>query len=419
MESKNQGGTVTTSSYTYDGNGNLLSELDINNAAVVAHTYDGFNQLISTVAGTTTITYTYNAQGIRTSRTVGGTTTDYLLDGGNVVGEVESGTPSAIYIRGANLISQQSSSGTKYYLYNAHGNVVQLTDSTGTVTKAYDYDAFGNEKNPDDADTNPFRYCGEYYDTETGLYYLRARYYDPTVGRFTQEDTHWNTANMIYGDNPQKIHEREDALGLKTYSYAPQILSILQAGNLYVYGVNNPVRFVDPTGNLAWPGEIHQAVSQYLAALYHLNREQIIIYSAPIVKNGRIFTFGRADLISNDGQVWEIKPNKIFHIIAGTTQLDNYVSGKWINPETKEITELRVGEPIADGKFLYDGVSGSYYVFYKYENGLILYEFTPYKTNVNLTQSSQTDLITLGAGGAFFMFIAFGLGDSDPGRERP
>ena len=78
-----------------------------------------------------------------------------------------------------------------------------------------------------------------------------------------------------------------------------------------------------------------------------------------------------------------------------------------------------MGEPIADGKFLYDGVSGSYYVFYKYENGLILYEFTPYKTNVNLTQISQTDLITLGAGGAFFMFIAFGLGDSDPGRERP
>ena len=63
MESKNQGGTVTTSSYTYDGNGNLLSELDISGAAVVTHTYDGFNQLISTVAGTTTITYTYNAQG--------------------------------------------------------------------------------------------------------------------------------------------------------------------------------------------------------------------------------------------------------------------------------------------------------------------------------------------------------------------
>lgn len=80
------------------------------------------------------------------------------------------------------------------------------------------------------------------------MYYLRARYYDPTVGRFTQEDTHWNTANMIYGDNPQKINEREDALGLKTYSYAPQILSIMQAGNLYVYCLNSPATYSDPTG---------------------------------------------------------------------------------------------------------------------------------------------------------------------------
>ena len=92
------------------------------------------------------------------------------------------------------------------------------------------------------------RNYGEYYDPATGLYYLRARYYDPTIGRFTQEDTHWNTANMIYGDNPQKINEREDALGLKTYSYAPQILSVMQAGNLYVYCVNNPLLYVDNGG---------------------------------------------------------------------------------------------------------------------------------------------------------------------------
>ena len=54
---------------------------------------------------------------------------------------------------------------------------------------------------------------------------------------------------MIYGDNPQKINEREDALGLKTYSYAPQILSIKQAGNLYVYGTSNPLKYHDPSGS--------------------------------------------------------------------------------------------------------------------------------------------------------------------------
>ena len=92
-------------------------------------------------------------------------------------------------------------------------------DSTGANTRTYDYDAFGVEKGPDPLDENPFRYCGEYFDRETETYYLRARYYDPTIGRFTQQDTHWTTANSIYGDNPQKINEREDKLGLKSYSY--------------------------------------------------------------------------------------------------------------------------------------------------------------------------------------------------------
>ena len=173
------------------------------------------------------------------------------MDGGNVVAE-QTGTEIVSYLRGINLISKTVNSAADFYLFNAHGDVVNLVGSTGTTIKSYDYDAFGNERNPDEADTNPFRYCGEYWDTETGTYYLRARYYAPDIGRFTQADTHWNTSNMIYGDNPQKINEQEDKLGLKSYSYAPQITAIMQAGNLYVYGVNNPVVYSDPTGQLAF-----------------------------------------------------------------------------------------------------------------------------------------------------------------------
>ncbi len=91
-----------------------------------------------------------------------------------------------------------------------------------------------------------FRYCGEYFDVESGCYYLRARYYDPSVGRFTQEDTHWNTSNMIYGDEPQQIGEYEDPLGTSRYVYAPQITAVMQAGNLYGYGLENPIRHFDP-----------------------------------------------------------------------------------------------------------------------------------------------------------------------------
>ena len=202
------------------------------------------------------------------------TRTDYLLDGANVVGERLNGEYVS-YLRGANLISRTSDDGTDFYLFNAHGDVTGLADSTGVNTRAYDYDAFGVEKDPDPLDENPFRYCGEYFDRETETYYLRARYYDPTIGRFTQQDTHWTTANSIYGDNPQKINEREDKLGLKSYSYAPQITAVMQSGNLYVYGVNNPIHYVDQDGNVGILASI--AIGAVVGAL--------ISGSAQIIKN--------------------------------------------------------------------------------------------------------------------------------------
>ena len=127
-----------------------------------------------------------------------------------MVAEIQ-GDATTGYLRGVNLISKTADT-TEYYLYNAHGDVVNLTNPTGTVTKTYDYDAFGNERNPDTADENPFRYCGEYWNVETGAYYLRARYYDPLLGRFTTED--------------------------------PALAGL----NWYTYCTNNPVGFVDPLG---------------------------------------------------------------------------------------------------------------------------------------------------------------------------
>ena len=93
--------------------------------------------------------------------------------------------------------------------------MVQLANSSGTVTKSYEFDSFGNEKNPSTTDTNPWRYCAEYFDKETGTYYLRHRNYDPRIGRFTSGD-------------PIK-----DGL------------------NWYTYCNNNPVMFIDPSGLLA------------------------------------------------------------------------------------------------------------------------------------------------------------------------
>jgi RHS repeat-associated protein len=107
----------------------------------------------------------------------------------------------------------------QYYVTDPHGNVVQLTDEKGKVTKTYEYDSFGNEVKPNSKDDNPFRYCGEYYDKETEEVYLRARYYQPAVGRFLTRDTYTGES-----DEPLSLH-------------------------LYTYCANDGVNAWDSSGN--------------------------------------------------------------------------------------------------------------------------------------------------------------------------
>ena len=131
-------------------------------------------------------------------------------------------------------------------MLNGHGEVGT------TVVKSYKYDAFGNEIGMNSADTNPFRYCAQYYDKESGTIYLRARYYAPGQGRFTQQDTHWHPSNRIYGDNPRSISERKTQEGLSIRTYLPDIHAITQSGNLYGYCGNNPIIYVDLNGKFSF-----------------------------------------------------------------------------------------------------------------------------------------------------------------------
>ena len=150
-------------------------------------------------------------------------------------------TDDTAYFFGLHLVSSDD----YRYVLNAHGDVIALVSKTGsTISKYYEYDAFGNEINPDSSDTNPYRYCGEYYDFESGTIYLRARYYSPTHGRFTQPDRHWNTGNMIYGDADNTNADSEQAAKL----LVPDILAIRQSSNLYVYCGNNAPNYCDISG---------------------------------------------------------------------------------------------------------------------------------------------------------------------------
>ena len=191
------------------------------NDNVVNH-YNALNQLTETLTKNYKVSFTYDAEGLRTGKTANGEKTIYVWDGDQVVMELsKGGAVQKRYIRGNDLVYADKGENTEktYYVTDMHGNVVQLLDESGNVTKTYEYDSFGNEVKPEKKDENPYRYCGEYYDKETEEVYLRARYYEPGVGRFITRDTYTGES-----DEPLSLH-------------------------LYTYCANDGVNAWDPSGH--------------------------------------------------------------------------------------------------------------------------------------------------------------------------
>jgi RHS repeat-associated protein len=211
-------GTVASITYyTYDANGNQIkTETD---GITTIFAYDEFNQLISADGAK----YGYNAEGYRVSKNVNGSLTRYIYEYDKVVLEVNAaGNQVGRNIYGINLLMRTVDSESYYYMYNGHADVTALINAaTCNIDATYYYDAFGNitESTGAAKDKNSILYSGYQYDSETGLYYLNARMYDPKIARFLQEDT--------YTGNPN------DPLSL----------------NLYTYVKNNPLIYYDPTGH--------------------------------------------------------------------------------------------------------------------------------------------------------------------------
>ncbi len=206
-EVRTEGSDTNTTTYTYDANGSQLTKTSVDSTET--RVYNGLNQLVMVSENGTPANFQYRPDGLRYSKQVG-TGADALLhihlwDGQNVVAEVGvNGTVNTRYLRGLNLIAREIDGAKQYYIFNAHGDVIHRVDTSRNVLKTYKYDTFGNEESPEPLDTNPFRYCGEYFDRETGTYYLRARNYDPIIGRFTTEDPARSTPNRFSycGNNP-------------------------------------------------------------------------------------------------------------------------------------------------------------------------------------------------------------------------
>jgi RHS repeat-associated protein len=176
--------------YAYDRNGNLT--YDGQNTYI----YDCENRLTQVKQGENVIaTYKYDFAGRRVSKTAGGVTTTYTYDGDSVIAEYNvSGIWQKRYYYGPGIdepicmVKWPGSSGLVYYYhFDGLGSVVALSNINGQIIERYSYDVFG-EPNRTSSIGNPYFFTGRERDSETGLYYYRARYYSPKIGRFLQTD---------------------------------------------------------------------------------------------------------------------------------------------------------------------------------------------------------------------------------------
>jgi RHS repeat-associated protein len=212
------------SSETYDANGNTTLAANGN-----SYTYDSQNHMTSATGNGKTIAMVYDAFGNRVAKTVNNVTTWYLVEDDvnptglpQVLEEKVGGAVQRVYTYGLQRISQyqffDNQWTASFYVYDGAGSVRQLTDSNGTVTDEYEYDAYGNSFTKQGATPNNYLYRGEQFDSDLGLYYLRARYYNPATGRFLSRDP--LDGNAI---DPASLHK-------------------------YLYANGDPVNGIDPMG---------------------------------------------------------------------------------------------------------------------------------------------------------------------------
>ncbi len=273
--------------YTYDKAGNRSSHnssFAFIGDDTIEYKYDEYNRLIEVIKNDVLVeTNKYNGDGLLVEKTQDGITTRYYYDGANIIAEgtvQADGTVSlnARYLRsGTQLVSREDSTGLKgYYLHNGHGDVVELRGISGNILASYNYDIWGNSISINESGMiNPFRYCGELYDNTSGLYYLRARHYDPSMGRFISEDSYLGN-----GTEPLSL-------------------------NLYTYCANNPILYFDPSGN------------------YYIQKQKNGMFK--LVKDNLLLLAGRSALMHyvpfGDFAVSQIENSKFFNYTGGNSKV--------------------------------------------------------------------------------------------------
>ena len=210
----------TEYTYSYDNNGNLIQKTDKATSETTDYIYDVENQLIRIdLPGGSVAQYRYDALGRRIEKNVDSVITRYVYSNEDILLEFDgTNTQIARYTHGLGIdepLIMERGGQSFFYHTDGLGSIIDLTDINGAVAQSYVYDSFGNIEQQVGSMVNPYTYTGREFDSESGLYYYRARYYDSGMGRFINEDP----IGFAGGD-----------------------------GNFYRYVQNNPVIFVDPSG---------------------------------------------------------------------------------------------------------------------------------------------------------------------------
>jgi RHS repeat-associated protein len=223
----NQMLTANSTSFAYDGNGSLIRKTV--GGANTNYTWGALNWLIAVTGGGVNTQYGYDGDGNRVQQQVSAGTYQYLND---VVASLpavlnEAGPDDTIdYARGLSLISESIQQKEYFYQFDGLGSVVTVTNEAGAHQANYGYDPWGQPATPNDppigldalGTKNKYRFSGETADPNDDLVFLRARYYDPSIGRFISRDP------------------------------LADITSGLPSNNPYAYAVSNPLRYTDPSG---------------------------------------------------------------------------------------------------------------------------------------------------------------------------
>ena len=235
--------------YTYDANGSTL-QMTIDDK-VTDYQYNALNQLSQvqkSEAGTITDTssYQYDSDGNRSKAVENGSETRFIVDNNQAYAQVvqeqdNTGQTQVSYLYGDDLLQQRRGTDISHYHYDGLGSTRLLTDDTGNITDRYRYEAFGEAIEELGNTTNRYKFTGEQYDSNLAFYYLRARYYNPHQGRFTQQDT-W----MGNSSDPITLHK-------------------------YLYANTNPVNNIDPTGNAAILAQMNTLSSSVLTSMFSIS----------------------------------------------------------------------------------------------------------------------------------------------------